>query len=182
MRKINSHKATRVRFTILAGVFVNVVINYMDRSNISIAAPLITEEFHLTTVRLGYIFSAFGWTYALLQIPGGILTDRFGPRIIYTWSLIMWSVVTVAQGFAKGFISLFGLRMAIGVFEAPSYPTNNRIVTNWFPDNERASAIAVYTSGQFIGLAFLAPVLTTLEHYTGWKGYRHRNRFSWPPP
>ncbi len=170
MQKLQSQKATRIRFTILAGIFVNVVINYMDRSNISVAAPMITEEFHLTTVQLGYIFSAFGWTYALLQIPGGVLTDRFGPRIIYTWSLIMWSAVTVAQGFAKGFVSLFGLRMAIGVFEAPSYPTNNRIVTSWFPDSERASAIAVYTSGQFIGLAFLAPVLTTLEHYTGWKG------------
>jgi ACS family D-galactonate transporter-like MFS transporter len=60
--------------------------------------------------------------------------------------------------------------MAIGVFEAPSYPMNNRIVTSWFPDHERASAIAVYTSGQFIGLAFLAPVLTLLQHYAGWKG------------
>jgi len=168
--KIQSQKATRVRFGILAGIFLNVVINYMDRSNISVAAPMITEEFHLSTVQLGYIFSAFGWTYALLQIPGGILTDRFGPRIIYTFSLILWSLVTVAQGFAKGFVSLFGLRMAIGVFEAPAYPTNNRIVTSWFPDNERASAIGIYTSGQFIGLAFLAPVLTGLEHYAGWKG------------
>lgn len=170
MTKTKTHKATRVRFTILAGIFINVVINYMDRSNISVAAPMITKEFNLSTIQLGYIFSAFGWTYALLQIPGGILTDRFGPRIIYTCSLVLWSIVTAAQGFAKGFASLFGLRMAIGVFEAPSYPTNNRIVTSWFPDNERASAIGIYTSGQFIGLAFLAPVLTGLEEYTGWKG------------
>ena len=170
MQKLQSQKPTRIRFIILAGIFINVVINYMDRSNVSVAAPMITEEFHLSTVQLGYIFSAFGWTYALLQIPGGILTDRFGPRIIYTFSLVLWSVVTIAQGFAKGFASLFGLRMAIGVFEAPSYPTNNRIVTSWFPDKERASAIGVYTSGQFIGLAFLAPVLTALEQYAGWKG------------
>lgn len=170
MQKLQSQKPTRIRFVILAGIFINVVINYMDRSNISVAAPIITEEFHLSTVELGYIFSAFGWTYALLQIPGGILTDRFGPRIIYTFSLVLWSVVTVAQGFARGFASLFGLRMAIGVFEAPSYPINNRIVTSWFPEKERASAIGVYTSGQFIGLAFLAPVLTALERYAGWKG------------
>jgi len=170
MKKILSQKPTRVRFTVLAAIFINVVINYMDRSNISVAAPMITEEFHLSTVQLGYIFSAFGWTYALLQIPGGILTDRFGPRIIYAFSLVLWSVVTVAQGFAKGFASLFGLRMAIGVFEAPAYPTNNRIVTSWFPEKERASAIGIYTSGQFIGLAFLAPALTTLEQYAGWQG------------
>jgi ACS family D-galactonate transporter-like MFS transporter len=79
-------------------------------------------------------------------------------------------LVTVLQGFAKGFVSLFGLRMAVGLFEAPSYPINNRIVTTWFPEHERASAIATYTSGQFIGLAFLAPALTAIEHYAGWKG------------
>ncbi len=170
MTKIKAHKPTRVRFVILTGIFINVVINYMDRSNLSIAAPMITQELHLSTVQLGYVFSAFGWTYALLQIPGGIITDHFGPRIIYTFSLILWSLVTIAQSFATAFASLFGLRMAVGVFEAPSYPTNNRIVTSWFPDKERASAIGIYTSGQFIGLAFLAPVLTGLEHYAGWKG------------
>lgn len=164
------HQPTRVRFSILAAVFVNVVINYMDRSNISVAAPFISDEFNLSSIQLGLIFSAFGWTYAALQIPGGIMADRFGPRIVYTVSLVMWSAVTLLQGFAKGFGALLGLRMAIGVFEAPSYPTNNRIVTTWFPENERASAIAVYTSGQFIGLAFLAPVLTAVEHYAGWKG------------
>ena len=135
---------------------------------------MIADEFHLSTIELGYIFSAFGWTYALLQIPGGILTDRYGPRIIYTFSLILWSVVTIAQGFARGFVSLFGLRMAVGVFEAPSYPANNRIVTSWFPDKERASAIGVYTSGQFIGLAFLTPSLIALEHYAGWQGLLYR--------
>jgi len=171
MKNISSANVpTRVRFTILAAVFVNVVINYMDRSNISVAGPLISDELKLSSVQLGLIFSAFGWTYAALQIPGGILADRFRPRIMYTVILIMWSIVTLLQGFAKGFVALFGLRMAVGVFEAPSYPTNNRIVTTWFPEKERASAIAMYTSGQYIGLAFLAPALTALEHYAGWKG------------
>lgn len=170
MRSLAPAKATKVRYTVLAAIFINVVINYMDRSNISVAAPLLTDEFQLTSVQLGYIFSAFGWTYALLQIPGGIMADRFGPRLVYTFCLITWSLATLAQGFAKGFTSLFGLRMAIGVFEAPSYPTNNRVVTAWFPDHERASAIAVYTSGQFIGLAFLAPALTALQHVAGWRG------------
>ncbi|MEO5889063.1 MAG: MFS transporter [Ferruginibacter sp.] len=171
MKKNNgADQPTRVRFTILAAVFVNVVINYMDRSNMSVAASFISDEFQLSSVQLGLIFSAFSWTYAALQIPGGIMADRFGPRILYTFTLITWSVVTVLQGFAKGFGALFGLRMAIGIFEAPSYPINNRIVTTWFPENERASAIAMYTSGQYLGLAFLAPVLTALEDYAGWKG------------
>jgi len=169
MNEINI-RPTRIRFTILAAVFVNVVINYMDRSNISIAATMITTDLKLTAVQLGYIFSAFGWTYAILQIPGGIMTDRYGARLVYTFSLILWSVITIAQGFATGFIVLFILRMLIGVFEAPSYPTNNKIVTSWFPARERATAIAIYTSGQFVGLAFLAPALTALQYYTGWQG------------
>ena len=168
--KIKTAQPTHIRFSILAAIFISVVINYMDRSNISVAAPIMSDDLNLTPVQLGYIFSAFGWTYALLQIPAGIMTDRFNPRIVYTASLILWSMATVAQGFVNSFIALFVLRMAVGVFEAPTYPTNNRIATSWFPDKERASAIAVYTSGQFIGLAFLAPALTALEHYTGWKG------------
>lgn len=167
---IKAAKPTRIRYSILAAIFINVVINYMDRSNISVAAPFIIKSFSLDSVKMGYIFSAFGWTYAFLQIPGGVMTDRFGPRILYSISLILWSLASLLQGFAKGFASLLGLRIAVGAFEAPAYPMNNRIVTSWFPDSERASAIAVYTSGQFIGLAFLTPVLMALENWVGWKG------------
>ena len=171
MNQLNkSDKPTRIRYSILVLVFINVVINYMDRSNISVAGTAISQDLGLTSVQLGLVFSAFGWTYAALQIPGGILADRLGPRILYTVSLIAWSFVTLFQGFVKGFISLVGLRIATGALEAPSYPTNNRIVTSWFPENERASAIAVYTSGQFIGLAFLTPALVSLQYYTGWRG------------
>ncbi|MCI3987287.1 MFS transporter, partial [Bacillus vallismortis] len=90
-----------------------------------------------------------------LQIPGGGLVDRFGPRLVYGFTLITWSLATLLQGFVRGFGSLFGLRLATGAFEAPAFPTNNRVVTSWFPEQERASAIAFYTSGQFAGLAFL---------------------------
>jgi ACS family D-galactonate transporter-like MFS transporter len=154
----------------LALVFVNVVINYLDRSNLSVAAAGVGDELGLTSVQLGLIFSAFGWSYAALQIPGGLLADRVGPRLLYAACLITWSLSTVAQGFARGFASLFAFRLATGAFEAPSYPINNRVVTSWFPDNERASAIALFVSGQFIGLAFLTPVLVALQHYAGWRG------------
>ncbi|QJW90167.1 MFS transporter [Spirosoma taeanense] len=163
-------KKTRVRYGMLALVFINVVINYLDRSNISVAAATFSKDLHLSSVQLGLIFSAFGWTYAFLQIPGGLIADRFGPRILYAFCLITWSLATLFQGFARGFASLFALRLATGAFEAPSYPINNRIVTSWFPDHERASAIALYVSGQFIGLAFLTPVLVTIQFYAGWKG------------
>lgn len=163
-------KPTRIRFRILAFVFLSVVLNYMDRSNVSVAASAISNELQLTSVQLGLIFSAFGWTYAALQIPGGIMVDSFGPRLVYALSLTLWSAATLLQGVMKGFAGLFGLRMAIGAFEAPAFPANNRIVTAWFPDHERASAIAVYTSGQFLGLAFLTPTLAAIEHAAGWRG------------
>ncbi len=154
----------------LALIFVNVVINYMDRSNIAVAASAIGEEFRFSSIQIGLILSAFGWTYVALQIPGGMMVDRFGARILYTFSLITWSLATLFQGLAKGFISLFALRLATGAFEAPAFPINNRVATSWFPEGERASAIAIYTSGQFLGLAFLTPILTAIQLYMGWRG------------
>jgi len=154
----------------LALVFVNVVINYLDRTNISVAGPAISKDLSLSPVELGLIFSAFGWTYAVLQIPGGLIADKFPPRLLYALCLITWSLSTLFQAVVKGFAGLFALRLATGAFEAPSYPINNRIVTSWFPNHERASAIAMYVSGQFIGLAFLTPVLVTIQYYAGWKG------------
>ena len=169
-QKMKAMVPTSIRYRMLALIFVCVVINYMDRSNLSVAATAITGDLQLTSVQLGVLFSAFGWTYAALQIPGGILVDRFSPRVLYTFSLITWSLATLLQGVVKGFAGLLGLRFAVGIFEAPSYPINNRIVTSWFPTNERASAIAMYTSGQFLGLAFITPILTAIQHYMGWRG------------
>ncbi|MGY6647776.1 MFS transporter [Wenyingzhuangia sp. IMCC45574] len=162
-------KPTKARYSILAAVFINVVINYMDRSNISVGASFISNELGLSTIQVGYLFSAFGLAYALSQIPGGYLADKLNIRYFYSFCLITWSIATILQGFVTSFIILLILRIFIGLFEAPSYPLNNRIITKWFPDNERAGAIATYTSGQFIGLAFLTPALISIEHYLGWR-------------
>ncbi len=163
-------KITKKRYNILALIFGTVVINYLDRTNISVAASAISESLELTTVQMGSIFSVFGIAYAALQIPGGIIVDKVRLRLLYALMLFLWSVATLFQGFINSFKLLIGLRVSIGVFEAPSYPANNAIVTKWFPETERASAIAVYTSGQFIGLAFLFPVLTLIQDKVGWRG------------
>jgi MFS transporter, ACS family, D-galactonate transporter len=170
METTRLQKKSKVRYGMLALVFINVVINYLDRTNLSVAATSLKDELSLSPVQLGLIFSAFGWTYAALQIPGGLLADRVAPRILYAVCLITWSIATVLQGFVKGFASLFAFRLATGAFEAPSYPINNRVVTSWFPEHERASAIAAYVSGQYIGLAFLTPVLVAIQVYAGWRG------------
>ena len=142
----------------------------MDRSNISVASSAITQELGLTKIQMGLIFSAFAWSYSSLQIPGGIIVDYVKPRILYPFIIVLWSIATLMQGFVSSLGTLVGCRIAIGAFEAPSYPCNNKIVTSWFPEKERASAIAVYTSGQFIGLAFLTPVLILIQSELGWRG------------
>lgn len=168
--KSTTSPTTRKRYNILAMVFITVVINYLDRSNISVAAFTMKDDLGLSNVQMGYVFSAFAWTYACLQIPGGIVADKFPTRVLYTLIMALWSIATLIQGLVNSFVALIGLRASIGIFEAPSYPINNLVVTRWFPDNERASAIAVYTSGQFLGLAFLTPALVAIQNYMGWRG------------
>jgi len=161
-------KPTRIRSAVLAILFVTVVINYLDRSNISVAAPALAQDLRLDPKHLGWILSAFGWSYATLQVPGGWLVDRFRPRYLYALICALWSLATMLQGLAGTFLVLFALRLLLGIFEAPSFPICNRLVTAWFPDRERAGAIACYTSGQYVGLAFLTPLLALTQKHLGW--------------
>ncbi len=160
--------ASSRRFVIMGLLFVTVVINYLDRSNLSIAAPGIASEFGLHPVQLGIVFSAFGWTYTPLQIPGGWLVDRVHPRVLYPLTIFFWSIATLSLGLSTGLTMLIFLRMAVGLFEVPSFLINNRIATTWFGERERATCIAVYTSAEFVGLAFLTPLLAWLKVSFGW--------------
>ncbi|GGJ94254.1 MFS transporter [Pseudomonas matsuisoli] len=164
----NLGKPTRSRYFIMVLLFVTVVINYLDRSNLSIAAPHLAKDLAIDPVHMGLVLSAFGWTYAAMQIPGGWLVDKVSPRVLYPLAIGLWSLATVGLGFVGSFIGLIVLRLAVGALEAPAYPINNRVVTSWFPESERATAIGFYTSGQFVGLAFLTPVLIYLQQTFGW--------------
>jgi ACS family D-galactonate transporter-like MFS transporter len=159
---------TRVRYAILALIFFGVVINYVDRANLALAIPVMGVDLHLNAVEKGLVLSAFGWSYFILQIPGGVLIDRFGPRLTYGISLGVWSIVTMLQALARNAGVLIGLRLALGVTEAPCFPVNSRVVGTWFPARERGFAIAVYTAGEFGGLAVLTPVLAWILANWGW--------------
>lgn len=149
---VNAAKPGRRRYLTLVMIFITVVICYVDRANLAVASAHIQEEFGITKAEMGYVFSAFAWLYTLCQIPGGWFLDRVGSRVTYFIAIFGWSVATLFQGFATGLMSLIGLRAITGIFEAPAFPTNNRMVTSWFPEHERASAVGFYTSGQFVGL------------------------------
>lgn len=142
-------RQTRIRFRILAFLFINVVINYMDRSNLSVAATGITDDLQLTPVQLGLLFSAFGWTYAALQIPGGILVDRIAPRLLYSISLITWSLTTGLLGLVKGFTGLFGLRLAVGVLRPRLTPSTTGLSQAGFPIRKGPPLLQCILQGSF---------------------------------
>jgi MFS transporter, ACS family, D-galactonate transporter len=162
---------TRARwFPILALVFVATFINYLDRAVFSIARPLFTKELGISAIIAGTMGSAFSWSYALAQIPGGAVLDRFGTRLVYLVSLVSWSVVTMLQGLVSTVSAFIGLRVALGVCEAPCFPANSRVLNSWFPQQERARATSIYSVGLSAGLAFfLGPLFWIAERYT-WRG------------
>lgn len=159
---------TRVRYSILAVIVIAVSINYMDRANLSIAEPLVEKDLHISVVEMGLIFSAFSWTYAALQIPGGLVLERIGARVTFGVAMIFWSIVTLCISLATGFGSLLGLRLALGVAETPAFPANNSLVSRWFPTKERGLATGSYTAGEYVGLAIAAPLLAWLAVRFGW--------------
>ncbi|UST66391.1 MFS transporter [Pseudomonas moraviensis] len=160
---------TRRRWFMLSLLLIATIINYIDRVNISIAAPFMAKDLGLDKIEMGLIFSAFAWTYALALVPAGFIADRFGSRFTYGVSLISWSTVTVCQGFATGFASLFGLRLAVGAMEAPAFPANSRAVTVWFPARERGLASSIYVCGQYLGTALFTGALLWLATTFDWR-------------
>lgn len=159
-----------VRRLIVGLLFVTVVINYLDRGSISIAGPHIADELHLAPWQMGIVFSAFAWAYSPLQIPGSMLVDRIGPRILYPAAIFLWSLFATLQGLTATMAQLVAARFGVGASEVPSYPMNNRIITSWLPERERATAVGIYVSGQYVGLAFLTPALVALQTALGWRG------------
>ncbi|WP_312946436.1 MFS transporter [Superficieibacter sp.] len=171
LRKQKSH----VRYIILVIVFIITSVNYADRATLSIAGSSVAKELGLDPGDMGLIFSAFGWAYLIMQIPGGWLLDKYGSKRVYTWSLFFWSFFTFLQGFVElmplawTVISLFFLRFMLGFSEAPSFPANARIVAAWFPTNERATATACFNAGQYFALALFSPLLGWLTFAWGWQ-------------
>jgi len=159
---------TRVRFGILALLAVGTMINYLDRTVLGIAAPTLTKDLGLDAAVMGLVFSAFSWTYAVAQIPGGVFLDRFGSKLTYFLAITFWSLFTLLQALATGLYSLLFFRFGLGVSEAPCFPTNSRVVGTWFPQSERARATGIYTVGEYIGLALFSPLLFWIMSQWSW--------------
>jgi ACS family glucarate transporter-like MFS transporter len=157
------------RFYIVVLLFFNIVVNYIDRINLSIAAPLISKEFHWDPARMGIVFSSFLWTYALMLIPCGWLADRLGSRKVNAGAITIWSLGAMITGGITSFGNMIAARLVLGAGEAASYPVAGKIVRQWFPANERGVATAIYNAGAYAGPALATPVVAWTVLRTGWR-------------
>ena len=166
---------TKVRYVILALIFVITTLNYADRATLSVTGSAMRAEFGFDAIRMGYIFSAFSWAYVLSQLPAGWILDRFGARRVYATSIFLWSLFTLLQstvglvgGAAAAIAGLFVLRFLMGIAEAPAFPANAKVVASWFPTNERGTASAVFNSAQYFAAVVFTPLMAWLTHAFGW--------------
>ena len=173
--EMQTEKRTRVRFYVLAMLFVVSSLNYADRAALSIAGSALSADLDLKPIALGFVFSAFGWAYVLGQIPGGWLLDRYGSKKIYGMSLLLWSAMTFLQAFVGGFeattavMMLFFLRLMLGLVEAPAFPANGRLAASWFPTSERGMATSIFASAQYFAVVLFSPIMGYIVHSFGWE-------------
>lgn len=154
--------ATRVRWKIFFLMLGLVTINYIDRSSISIAMPIIAKDFDIDHTTQGLILGAFFWTYSAMQIPGGWLADKFGPRKVIAWSTILWGAFQALCGVATGWISMYVARLGLGLSEAPILPAGGRLNRVWMTSTERSRGATLMNSGGELGSALGALVIAGL--------------------
>ena len=160
---------TGKRLYIALFLFLNLFINYMDRVNLSVAAPDIARRFNWDPGTMGLVFSAYMWTYCFCLTPWGWLADRYGTRKVSATSVMLFSAAHMLTGACVGFGTMVFSRMALGVGEAASMPAAGKVVRQWFPARERGLATAIFNGGTFAGPAISAPVIAWLILRTGWR-------------
>src|SRR3981081_4128487 len=166
---LGSTKVPRRRWTIALLLGVGVLANYFDRVNLSVSRDALQTSFGISAVMFGYLSSAYNWTYAVLQLPSGLLLDRFGVRRVGIISTMIWSVASFAAAVSTGMGGLFGARFLLGIGEAPTFPANAKATGYWFPINERSLATAAFDAAAKFASAIGIPLLGLLLFYFGWR-------------
>jgi D-galactonate transporter len=157
------------RWYILVLISLMYLITYLDRVNISTAAPVISKEFGFDKVTMGVIFSAFAWAYAMFQVPGGWLSDRFGPRRILTIIVAYWSIMTAATAAASSAMSFVIVRFLFGIGEAGAFPGATCAMQTWYPREERGFVQGITHSASRLGAAIAPPLVVLILTTLGWQ-------------
>jgi sugar phosphate permease len=145
-------------------------LTYVDRVNISVAAPLMKTELHLSNTQLGMALSAFGVSYALLQIVNGYIGDRFGPRKVLCGLGALWGVGTLLTGLVAGLPALIAARLLVGLGEAGTIPTSTRAMANWLPPARRGLGQGITHSAARLAAAATPPIVVAMIPFVGWRG------------
>lgn len=159
----------RRRWRIATLLGIGVLVNYFDRVNISVAHDALHQEFGISTVMFGYLLSSFNWTYALLQLPMGVLLDRYGVKPIGRVSALLWTLASLGAAAAPNLPAFFGMRLMLGIGEAPTFPANVKATGYWFPRHERSMATAVFDAAAKLGAAIGIPAVGFILIHFGWR-------------
>lgn len=159
-------RPSRARYGVLALALTITAISYLDRVCISMTAPFVQRDLHLSDLQMGLVFSVFTFAYAAFEIPGGWLADRFGPRLMMTRVVLWWSLLTAATGLVTGFISILVVRLLFGAGEAGMFPGLSRAFSRWFPPSWRGNAFGLIIMSALLGGA--ATQWLTAELLTRW--------------
>lgn len=146
-----------------------ILVNYFDRVNLSVSRDALRDAFGISTLLFGFLLSAYNWPYMLLQLPSGLLLDRFGVRRVGIVSTIIWSIASFIGAGANGINMLFGSRFLLGIGEAPTFPGNAKAVGYWFPKSERSLATAMFDSMAKFSSAIGVPILGLVLLHFGWR-------------
>ncbi|NTW39605.1 MAG: MFS transporter [Cellulomonadaceae bacterium] len=158
-----------MRYVILALLATGTLVNYLDRINLTVSAPLMQAEFNISDAQWGVLLSAFGWTYALLQVPGGIFLDKVGITWVGRVCSGLWVVATFLTATVSGLLPLFLLRLLLGVAEAPAFPMAAAATSQWFPVRERGLATASFDMTSKLSNAVGVPIMAVIVASHGWR-------------
>lgn len=163
-------KVKNLRYWVLGWLLFAGLLNYLDRSAVSIAAPEMIRELGLTKTDIGLLGTVFSWTYAFFQLPAGYLIDKFGPKKMYFIAVAVWSMATALMALGHTMLHFVTFRVLLGIGESPNSPNSSKITTQWFPREERGQASGIWDSGSKWGSAVAPPLLTLLMLAFGWRG------------
>jgi len=159
----------KLRWRIGSLLGVGVLINYFDRISLSVAGPQLQQTLGLSSAELGWLFSGFFWTYALSQIPVGMILDRWGVTRVGRWSAFLWGVASAITAVSSGFAGIFAARALLGIAEAPSFPASSKATGYWFPRQERASSTALFDAAAKFSNVIGVPLVAYVIFLYGWR-------------
>ncbi|MBZ5594025.1 MAG: MFS transporter [Acidobacteriia bacterium] len=162
-------RLTRIQWAVLGLLVISIAVNYIDRGTLSVAAPFLASELHLTKTQLGSLFSTFFWTYAAFQLVAGWLVDRYDVRWVLGLGFLIWSLATLFTGMVNTFGALFLLRLLLGMGESVAYPSYSRILASSFPERHRGTANALIDAGCKVGPAVGVLIGGLVVGHFGWR-------------